>query len=643
MNRKNCNIKNKGFKTSEHRCYKLTEKLLKESELALKQLVENMNSAVAVYEAKNNGKDFIFKNFNRAAERIEHIKREQIIGKSVLKVFPGVKDFGLFKIFQKVWKTGKPEHFPIAFYKDKRISGWKENYVYRLPNKDIVAIYDDITPHKTAEERLQQSEEKFSKAFQISPYAIAITRAEDGSVIDVNDAFISNLGFSKKEILGSSTIGLKIWVNEENRHEMVSDLRSGRPVISREYQFRTKSGKILTGLFSAQIIQLSQGQCILSNMVDITGRKKKEQEIREIKNMDEAILDSIGDAVFASDKNGNIILFNKIAEEMTGISAKKAIGSNYKKIVNFISEKDGKPTNDFISEAIKNNKITKMTNHVLLVRKDGGKMPVADSAAPVKDNDGNIIGCVVVFRDVMKEREMDKAKTEFASLTSHQLRTPTTAINWYSEMLLNEEVGQLNEKQKEYIKEIHEGNHRMTDLMDALLNVSQIELGTFTIQPVTTDIAILADDVLLELKTQISKKSLEIEKKYEKGETVVKNDKKLIRIIVQNLLSNAVSFTPPNGKISIKIKRTGRYVKIDIKDNGCGIPPSAKPNMYTKFFRADNAVSMEPDGTGLGLYITKSIVDALGATIRFKSKEALGTTFYVNIPDHYPSKKSKKI
>jgi len=134
-----------------------TEQATKENEKKFKELFNNMSSGVAIYEAKDNGRDFIIKDFNRAAEKIDKIKKENIIGKSVLKTFPGVKDFGLFKVFQEVYKTGKPQHHPITFYQDQRIVGWRENHIYKLPSGEIVAVYDDISERKQAEERLKKT------------------------------------------------------------------------------------------------------------------------------------------------------------------------------------------------------------------------------------------------------------------------------------------------------------------------------------------------------------------------------------------------------------------------------------------------------------------------------------------------------
>ncbi len=130
---------------------------LEKSEERLRNLFEYMSSGVVVYQPKENGKDFIIKEFNNACEKIEKIKREKVIGRSVLEMFPSVKEFGLFKIFQEVLKTGKPKYHPLTLYKDKRLEGWRDNYVYRLSSGEVVAVYNDITKQKKYEQKLKDS------------------------------------------------------------------------------------------------------------------------------------------------------------------------------------------------------------------------------------------------------------------------------------------------------------------------------------------------------------------------------------------------------------------------------------------------------------------------------------------------------
>lgn len=134
---------------------KIAEDALKESNERFLQLFDNMSNGVAVYEATENGEDFVFRDLNKAGEKIDNINRNEMIGKKVTTVFPAIVDYGLFEVFKRVWSTGIPEQFPISFYKDERITGWRENYVYKLPAGEIVAIYDDVTKRKQAEQRIK--------------------------------------------------------------------------------------------------------------------------------------------------------------------------------------------------------------------------------------------------------------------------------------------------------------------------------------------------------------------------------------------------------------------------------------------------------------------------------------------------------
>jgi signal transduction histidine kinase len=250
--------------------------------------------------------------------------------------------------------------------------------------------------------------------------------------------------------------------------------------------------------------------------------------------------------------------------------------------------------------------------------------------------DGKVIGTIKIFRDITNEREIDKAKTEFVSLASHQLRTPLSAVNWYAEMLLAGDAGELNEKQKKYLDEVYRSNQRMVELVNALLDVSSLELGTFVSDPKSTDICKLAQDVIDEQKPQIDVKKLSFSFLCEESISRIQVDPKHLRMVVQNILSNAVKYTPEGGKIVLSISSTDKKnVLLKISDTGYGIPKNQQDKIFTKLFRADNVRDKDTDGTGLGLYIVKSIVENSGGKVWFKSSGEegnKGTVFYVTLP-----------
>ncbi len=229
-------------------------------------------------------------------------------------------------------------------------------------------------------------------------------------------------------------------------------------------------------------------------------------------------------------------------------------------------------------------------------------------------------------------KEVDEAKTEFVSLASHQLRTPLTSVSWFSEMLMKQEVGDLNPKQKEYLGEIYSQNRRMIDLVDDLLNSSRIDMGMLAVEPQPVDLRAIAESVLLEINPMVKEKNIRIERNFESGLPNAQVDPELARIIFQNLLSNAVKYTPEGGRVGVDLSQAGSRIEVKISDTGYGIPGHQQNRIFTKMFRADNIRKKVTDGSGLGLYIARAIIKKSGGGIHFESEEGKGSTFFVTLP-----------
>jgi len=382
---------------------------------------------------------------------------------------------------------------------------------------------------------------------------------------------------------------------------------------------------ILQRAFNVMVAKLKESYAGLEKKVT-----ERTESLAEAKAQDEAILFSIGDAVMACDKDGVVMLFNGVAEVLTGYSTTKVIGHHYNQALKFVRESDEKTGEDFIAEAITTGQATKMVNHTLLIAKDGRKIPVADSAAPIKNVKGEIIGCVVVFRDVSKEREIDRAKSDFISVASHQLRTPMTSIQWVIERFLKTEKP--TQKGKEYLDDIHMAVTNLSSLVDLLLNVSRIEAGKIGAEPKPLELVGFLKMYLKEQEPMVTKKQLHVIFDQHPSTFNVITDHITLRNIIHSLVSNALEYTPEGGEIEITIAKKDNMFLLTIRDTGIGIPKEEQSRSFEKFFRGANAKLVKTDGTGLGLYIAAQAVKLLQGKIWVESVAGKGSTFSVELP-----------
>jgi PAS domain S-box-containing protein len=372
---------------------------------------------------------------------------------------------------------------------------------------------------------------------------------------------------------------------------------------------------------------------------DITDRKKMEAKLTEEKKRSENLakdlekfklaVDNSSDTVVITDPEGIVVYANAAVEKITGYKPEEAVG---KKAAALWKSPMPAAYYQKMWGVIKGEKKV-FVGEIQNKRKNGELYMAAVSIAPILNEQGEIVFFAGVERDITQEKKIEHAKDEFVSLASHQLRTPPTIIGWYTEMLESGDLGPVPEKQAAYLREIYKANQRMVAVINSLLNISRIEMGTFAIHPKEIDIGDSIDESIKELASRFNREA-NIKRDYDPGLGLIHADPAILTIILDNLLSNAYKYSPPDDtKIEVTAKKEYESLLLSIKDNGIGIPPKDHNRVFEKMFRADNAVTANPDGTGLGLYMIKRIiVDGLGGKIWFDSKETAGTTFYVSLP-----------
>jgi len=335
----------------------------------------------------------------------------------------------------------------------------------------------------------------------------------------------------------------------------------------------------------------------------------------------EAILAYIGEGLVVIDKAGRIITFNKAAESLLGWKEDEVLGRELTEVIRIDYE-----------TSINESKLTRSRQSSLyFIRKDNTKFPAAITTTSYGVGT-DILGTATLFRDITMEQNIDKMKNEFISLASHQLRTPLAAIKWYTEMLLKGDAGKLLPEQTQYADTIYSSTQRMIDLVNLLLNISRIESGRINVEPLPTDLKKLVDEVVQEVKIRYADKKQTFTTKYHEPLPTIAVDPRLIRQVYINLLTNAAKYTPEKGQITINLSKNDTDIISEISDSGYGIPDADQDKLFGKFFRGLKTVTRENEGTGLGLYLVKDIVDISHGKIWFKSKEGKGTTFWFSLP-----------
>lgn len=453
----------------------------------------------------------------------------------------------------------------------------------------------------------------------------------EGNLIECNQAFADLVGKKKEEIVGKTLYD--VWSKPTADILVKFDLdiiKNNLENNELETEYENLFGRKGTAIFSKHVFKdkFYNRVGVVVSITDTTQLKKQQEERQKFK----LAVDNVADLIVITDPDSEIVYANRAVETITGYSLKEVVGNRsflwggqmpkefYKNLWKIIKE-DKKP---FISE---------LTN-----KRKSGELYIAEvKIAPILNEEGEIIFFVGIERDITLIRETINAKTKFVSIASHQLRTPLTGIKWLTEVMLKNKEGNLSEKQKEILKEINASNDRIINLVDDLLSISKIESGEAGILNLKkVEIEELINEVAERLRSVAEdrkadfKMAINLPKDYK-----LNIDEEKIGQSMINLISNAIKYSKPEGgRVGVSADIQNNEFVFSVKDNGIGISLKDQRRLFENFFRADNAVLSQTEGTGLGLPIVKSYVEAHGGRIWFESEENKGSTFYFSLKNN---------
>jgi len=361
------------------------------------------------------------------------------------------------------------------------------------------------------------------------------------------------------------------------------------------------------------------------------------QSLRDEKRKSDLIVANIDDAVILIDSDNIIQTFNPAAATLTGWSEDEALSIDYRSVIKLGDEK-GKLFQDAEHPFYKVFSNRKPSRHAqsTITRKDGAVTAVDVSLSPLIDGKGYITGAIAVIRNVDEQRKQEKRSADFISTASHEMRTPVAAIEGYLALALNEKVSTIDSKARSYLEKAHSSTNHLGQLFQDLLTSAKAEDGRLTSHPVVVEISQFVEKLTEDLRFVAEKKGLKLELAKDSRASIspllyAKIDPDRFREVITNLFDNAVKYTE-SGKISFGITGDQSVVQFHISDTGEGIPKNEVGHLFQKFYRVDSSATRTVGGTGLGLFISRKIVELYNGKIWVESEAGKGSTFYINLP-----------
>jgi PAS domain S-box-containing protein len=514
------------------------------------------------------------------------------------------------------------------------------------------ALERSLADRRHAETSLREAEASYHALIEQLPLVTYMTKLDEtSSMIYVSPQVEELVGYSPAEILADPGFFPRLLHPDDRERVLAEHARAYTrgESFSTEYRRVARDGRVVWVHDEVMVVRDASGRPRHAQgfMIDITERKQAEEARRQLA----AIVESSGDAIISVDLAGRITSWNAGAESLYGYSAAEIIGRS----VAILAPPERSTEPLAYLERIKAGEAVAQ-GETVRARKDGTLIDVSLTISPLRDAAGNIIGASAITRDVTERkrterelerllalereqnerlREFDKLKDEFLALVSHELRTPLTSIRGYLELLLDGEAGEITADQRKFLGVVERNAHRLLDLVSDLLLLAQIEAGKLVLDLDPVDLGAVASESVEASRPLAEEREITLTLATDTVPTLPA-DRGRVAQLLDNLVSNALKFTPPGGRVDVRVRSLRGTAVIEVRDTGVGIPSDEQDRLFERFFRSSIATAQAIPGTGLGLAITKAIVEAHGGRITVASEEGVGTSFKVALPVRQP-------
>jgi PAS domain S-box-containing protein len=629
---------------------KTKQQELIKSEALFRGFFDNMTSGAAIYEVINEGRkgsDYINRGFNNTSLKLERKSLDQVIGKSLYDLRPNIDDYGLIPILRKVWQTGESAYFPTKIYQDENFSNYYENYIFKLPTGEVVAIYNDVTAQKNAETALNHAKERFELAMKFANDGLFDWNIKTNEIY-YSPVWKSLLGYRDEEIKNEFSEWERLTRHEDVKASwaMLKDLLEGRrDKFEMEFQMLHKDGHYVDILSRASAIFDESGEAIrvVGTHVDITERKKAEKELIQQKQTAERYLNLAGVIFIGLDLDGKVNLTNRQACTILECNRNDIIGMDW--FDNFIPLNIRDNVRSVFKQLVSGEVEPDEYYENSVISKGGKEKIIAWHNTYIKDDSEKIIGILGSGEDITDRKALQTQLQKLQKMESignlaggiaHDFNNLLFPIIGLSEMLL-EDLPQ-NSPDHENVQEILKAGKRGSELVKQIL--------AFSRQSEHKKIPVRIQQILKEvykLCRSTIPSDIEISIDIQPDCGLVMADSTQLHQVAMNLITNAYhALNQPEGKIAIQLKGTrleandligsplqpGSYAMLKISDSGSGIDPAIMDKIFEPYFTTKE----RGKGTGLGLAVVYGIAREHGGDVQVSGELEKGTTFTVFIP-----------